>query len=91
MGRYEQQHVSLFIIQTKNTHIQEIMQVHIISYSRNRFGVCIIKPACRTIFHIQERSTVERHLPGGFFKDERKVGPKNVERIKLLNFSQTGK
>lgn len=67
-------------------HIQEIMQVQVISHSRNRFSVCIIRPVCRTIFHIQERSIAERHLPGGFSKDERKVGPKNV-RIKLLNFT----
>lgn len=79
-----------YLSSKQKIHIQEIMQVQIISHSRNRFSVCIIRPVCRTIFHIQERSIAERHLPGGFSKDGRKVGPKNV-RIKLLNFTLTNR
>lgn len=85
MGRYEQQHVSLFIIQTKNTYSGNYAGS---SYfpSRTRVCVCIIRPVCRNIFHIQERSIAERHLPWGFYKDESRVGPKNVS-INLLNFT----
>lgn len=64
-------------------HVEEIMPFsNHLPVLWSRYGVCIIRPARRTIFHTQEGSMVETYLPGGregFSKDneQRKVGPKN--------------
>lgn len=52
--------------QQKKVHVREIMPFsnrRPVLWSRR--GVCIIRPACRTIFHTQEGSMVETYLPGG--------------------------
>lgn len=70
----------------KSTHSGNYAGLHYLPFEEQIQCLHNQAPHAEQFFIFRRGQQQKRRLPGGFFKDETKVGPKNV-KIKLLNFT----
>lgn len=78
----------------KKNRFGGIMQVEVISPSWDRSGVCIIRKVHGGLFfffHVQERSTVKRHLSGEAFRGQKLRMNRLRSKILTICFVLTSK